>query len=311
MEEIQVKAHGKINLALDVLGKREDGYHEVEMVMAQIGLSDQVLLNYKEQPKRQHRGTPGLTIQLNTEEALQNRDNLAYRAARLMQDRFGQNRQGSLILSIEKRIPIAAGLAGGSADGAAVLHGINYLWNLNLSLKALCDLGEELGADVPFGLVSQAKSNPSLGLVHNPHAASCVLARGIGTDLSPLPNIGAWVVISTPEIAVNTGDVYQGIDEISIYGRKNIGKMVEGIHENNFGKILGNMYNVLELFTVKQYDEVMYTKNTMEQLGQDGKVLMSGSGPTIFFITENAQAAKKMARQMKAVNRRTFLTELC
>ncbi len=305
MKKICLNAHGKINLALDIVGQRDDGYHLVEMVMAQIGLSDCLCLEYKPSDNA------SLDIQLTVDDdCLAGKDNLAYIGAQRMVERYGKEKKGVISIDIQKNIPVAAGLAGGSADGAAVLHGMNYLWNLNLPLSRLCEIGSSLGADVPFCLVAQSKTNKLLGLHKDALSSTCAFAHGIGTELVPLPSIKGYVVTSTPEIAVSTQKVFQAMDSISIIGRKNISQLVRGFWDNDFGKITENMYNVLELFTINKYDKVMYTKNNMVQFGQNGKVLMSGSGPTIFFITQDIVEAKEVKRKMEKINKQTFLTEL-
>ena len=159
MKRIHVKSYAKINLSLDVLRRLENGYHEVEMVMQQILLHDEVDVKWKEsdEPFR-------IVLQTNRPYLPVDERNLAYKAAQLMHEQYGEGRTGSLRIDIKKRIPVAAGLAGGSGNGAAVIHGLNSLWNLGLDVSSLNQIGSKLGSDVPFCIMGQAKMNRSLGL---------------------------------------------------------------------------------------------------------------------------------------------------
>ena len=271
MKRIQLKACGKINLSLDVLRRLENGYHEVEMVMQQILLHDDVDVKWYEgtaaetdkdvqqRTGRDVRREAPIFIQLSTNRPYLPRDerNLAYKAALLMQENFGQGRQGKIRIDIKKRIPVAAGLAGGSSNGAAVLHALNQLWGLGLDLKELCSLGSILGSDVPFSLMGQAKENKLLGLSDDPLAAHCAVATGTGTDLRPVAGLKSHLLLTKPPIGVSTREVYQGLDLENISCRPDTEELIQGLAEKNYKKIQKNMVNVLENFTLTRYPSVM------------------------------------------------------
>ena len=198
MKRIQVRAYGKINLCLDVLRRLENGYHEVEMVMQQILLHDDVDVKWSEGTRQtRSEADDAFQIEVSTNRPYLPRDerNLAYKAAKQMYLAYGAERQGKVRIDIKKRIPVAAGLAGGSCNGAAVLHALNLLWGLRLKLPELCAVGAELGSDVPFSLMGQAKANPELGLADEPMASHCAIARGTGTDLEPIAGLKSHLLL--------------------------------------------------------------------------------------------------------------------
>lgn len=307
MKMIAIQSFGKINLSIDVLEKLPSGYHRVEMVMQQIALHDDVAVRWIPG------GSDGISVVCSTNRHYLPVDdrNLATKAAKLMADRFPQNKSGLLRVDIKKRLPVAAGLAGGSSNGAAVLHGINQLWNLELSVEALCRIGQELGADVPFCLMGQAAHDPTLRdkFKEDSLAAGCALATGIGTDLVPLKGPKAYVVLSKPPISVSTKEVYQGLRREDILKRPDTGQLIAGLKEGNRALIKKNMVNVLEFYTLKMYDMVVYTKNKITELCPSATVLMSGSGPTVFGFFWTPEEAGQVYTAMKTVNRETFLTE--
>ena len=161
---------------------------------------------------------------------------------------------------------MAAGLAGGSSNGAAVLHALNQLWSLGLTVKDMCEMGSELGSDVPFSIMGQAKENPDLGLANDPLAAHCAVARGTGTDLEPIIGLKSHLVLTKPSIGVSTAEVYQGLALDKIEERPNTAELVAALAEKNYKIIQKNMINVLENFTLTRYPNVMYTKNKVERL---------------------------------------------
>ena len=309
MKRIQLKAYGKINLSLDVLRRLENGYHEVEMIMQQILLHDDVDVKWYEE-KQQEGSDPNLQICLSTNRPYLPRDerNLAYKAALLMAEQFGEGRRGKIRIDIKKRIPVAAGLAGGSSNGAAVLHALNRLWDLDLDLKALCAIGSSLGSDVPFSLMGQAKGNLNLGLDNDPLASHCAVARGTGTDLEPVTGLRSHLVLTKPPIGVSTAEVYQGLDLEKIEIHPNTEEMLKALENKNYRKIQKNMINVLENFTLTRYPNVMYTKNKVERLLWNSPVLMSGSGPTIFALCKTRDEAQRACEELKKDNKETFWT---
>jgi 4-diphosphocytidyl-2-C-methyl-D-erythritol kinase len=307
MKMIAIQSYGKINLSIDVLEKLPSGYHRVEMVMQQIALHDDVAVKWIPDSS----GEISVVCATNRHYLPVDDRNLATKAARLMAERFSQNRQGLIRVDIKKRLPVAAGLAGGSSNGAAVLHAVNQLWKLGLSVGELCNIGQELGADVPFCLMGQAAHDPRLKnrFEKDPLAAGCALATGIGTELTPLKGPHAFIVLSKPPISVSTREVYQGLRQEEILNRPDTRQLISGIQDESWELIEKNMLNVLEFYTLKMYDMVMYTKNKMKEICPGTTVLMSGSGPTVFGLYKTEADASKVYTEMKTVNKETFLTE--
>lgn len=303
MERIHVKSYAKINLTLDVLRRLENGYHEVEMVMQQILLNDEVDVKWKESDEP-------FSIELHTNKSYLPTDerNLAYKAAMVMYDAYGEGRTGSLRIDIKKRIPVAAGMAGGSGNGAAVLHAVNYLWELGLDVSQLNEQGSKLGSDVPFCIMGQAKMNKELGLVDDPLATHCAVAKGTGTELEPIVGLESHLVLSKPSIGVSTAEVYQGLDLQAVEKHPNTGQMIEGLRSKNLELVKKNMINLLENFTLERYPIVMYTKQNMQELLGAENVLMSGSGPTVFGLCDSRQQAQQACEQMKQRNKESFWT---
>lgn len=256
---LYVKAPAKINLTLDVLYKRPDHYHEVEMVMTTVDLADRIGLESR---------ADGLIKILSTNGFIPNDNrNLAYQAAQLMKDTY--NIAAGVTISIEKEIPIAAGLAGGSSDAAATLKGLNNLWGLNLSMDTLAELGAKIGSDVSFCVYG-----------------GTALATGRGEKIQHLPAPPTcWVVLAKPKIGVSTAQVYGGlnIDEIE---HPNTKQVIQAIETNDYQLMCDSLGNVLESVTFKLHPEVVMIKEQMKRFGADA-VLMSGSGPTVFGLVDN------------------------
>lgn len=262
--------------------------------------------------------TADIRIELSTNRKYLPTDNrnLAYKAAAAMAVRFrkdektGEPRLGKLRIDIKKRIPVAAGLAGGSSNAAAVLHGIRKLWNLKLSLRQLCEIGQELGSDVPFCIMGQAAANENLkqDFKNDPLACHCALATGTGTDLRPLKGLRSHLVLSKPPISVSTAEVYKGIDNEIIDRHPNNDEMMKALEKNNRRLIAKNMINVLENFTLKRYPIVMYTKDKLSNLCHSGSVLMSGSGPTVFGLCKNITESKEICKKLLDENKESFWT---
>ena len=318
-ERITLRAYAKINLSLDVLRRRADGYHEVEMVMQAVELYDKVTVEWGRGEEGQHIGVTASLPYLPVDS-----DNIAYKAARLMLDIFRPLEPSDIRIHLEKHIPVAAGLAGGSADGAAVLRGLAQLWGLNLSLAELCSLGEQLGADVPFCLWAQ-------------EGLTCALAKGLGTELSALPPLDCLVLLSKPPLSVSTARVYGGLklDEIPPEAHPDTGALIGGLElldgvrtkradaaENGqagpatkpdplrcqgLSQIADNMANLLETVTLSTFPKVRETKERMAAAGPAAAVMMSGSGPTVFALYEDEEEARKAYNAMKKLNRETYL----
>lgn len=308
MKDISIKAYAKINLSIDILGKRPDGYHEVLMVMEQVDLYDLVKVTWIKEHKN---AGDGQEIQISLPNARtylpEDHRNIAYKAAERMIKQYRSENPGQINIEIDKRIPVSAGLAGGSANGAAVLHALNQLWDLNLDLETLMKLGSELGADVPFCLSGQAALNDVLALKKDPMAVTCALAAGIGDKLEPVPPFNAWVLLSKPPIGVSTAQVYAGLDLDEITQHPNTTELIAGLKEKNLYKISKNMINVLENYSLKEYPVIMYTKNKMVQDGKAYKALMSGSGPTVFGLYTSKRKGVSAYSKLKELNKETFL----
>ena len=272
MDKMELKALGKINLGLDVLGKRPDGYHDVRMVMQTIYLYDQITITKRKES--------GIGLSTNLFYLPVNENNLAYRAAKLLMDEF-EIRSGVDIF-LEKHIPVAAGMAGGSSNAAAVLYGINRMFDLGLSMEELMERGVSLGADVPYCIMR-----------------GTVLAEGIGEILTPLPPMPrCQIVVAKPPVSVSTKMVYEKIDSRRIVEHPDIDGIIEGLKEGDVTKIASCMGNVLEQVTVEEYPVIDKIKKLMNEGGAKG-AMMSGSGPTVFGIFTEKSLAKKAALKIR------------
>ena len=262
-DTIKLKALAKINLGLDVLGRRENGYHDVRMVMQSIYLYDNVTIEKTEEP--------GIKLVTNLHFLPVDDKNIAYKAAKMLIDEFGI--QEGVSITLDKHIPVAAGLAGGSSNAAAVLVGMNKIFKLGLSQQELMERGVKLGADVPYCIMR-----------------GTVLAEGIGEILTPLkPMQKCYILIAKPPINVSTKVVYEKLDAYEIETHPDIDGILEGIEEENLEKIASSMGNVLELVTIDDYPIIEDIKNTMKEEGALN-AMMSGSGPTVFGIFSNKQS---------------------
>ncbi len=300
---VELVSNAKINLALDVLGKYEDGYHEVRMVMQLLELHDKVGVGII------YDGKPGISISGNKPYLPKDSRNLAYKAAMLMLDLFPEHKDDSIRIGIKKNIPVAAGLAGGSGNAAAVILALNHLWDTKMSLADMIEVSKPLGSDVPFLVMGTAATNPCLGLSEEKLAATCCEAVGKGDEIRPLPRFCSYVVLSKPAICVSTPNVYKALKIDEIEEHPDIDELIEGLIEKNHFKINKNMANALENVTLKEYSVVKYTKNKMKNLSYGMPVLMSGSGPTIYGIYNNKHKAEKVMAYMKELNDETYFTK--
>ncbi|MGI8317334.1 4-(cytidine 5'-diphospho)-2-C-methyl-D-erythritol kinase [Halobacillus mangrovi] len=276
------KAPAKINLSLDVLYKREDGFHEVEMVMTTVDLADRIELNLLKDGN----------IRVESESRFVPNDerNLAYRAAKLIKDRY-EVEQGVRIF-IEKNIPVAAGLAGGSSDAAAVLRGVNRLWGLNLSIDQLAELGAEIGSDVSFCVYG--------GTGH---------ATGRGEKIKALPAPPpCWVVLAKPPVGVSTQTVYQNLNLEGALHPDTQG-MIAAIQRCDFEGICAHVGNTLEGVTLQLHDEVGQIKDQMHHAGADA-VLMSGSGPTVFSLVDQDARAQRIYNSLKGFCHEVYMVRM-
>ena len=294
-EMIELASYAKINLSLDVTGVLDSGMHQVDMVMQQISLHDSVAVEYEENAERE-KGDIDISLKTSKSYLPADERNTAFKAALLMAEKYGSGIPGGTVrIDIVKRIPVAAGMAGGSGNGAAVLHALNVLWNLRLSLGELCSIGSEIGSDVPFCVMGQAACNFVLPkyLRKDALAASCARATGTGTDMEPVRGLKKFVVVAKPKISVSTGKVYQGIDSCAIGERPDNDALADALAASDYESACGNFINVLENYTLNAYPEVRVLKEKMKEISDGRPVLMSGSGPTVYGICDNLEQAKK------------------
>ncbi len=267
------RAYAKINIGLDVLRRRADGYHEVKMIMQTVDIYDELVLERRKQP--------GIELRMDNSDLPSGGDNLICRAADLL---FREKEiTGGVNISLTKRIPIAAGMAGGSADAAAALRGVNELFDLGYSLKELQALGVGLGADIPYCL-----------------AGGIMLSEGIGEILTPLPAPpAAHLVIAKPDINVSTAFVYGNLHADRLAWHPDIDGMIAALQKGDLDGITGRLGNVLETVTVKAHPVIEQIKELLRKQGAEN-ALMSGSGPTVFGIFKEKETA---ARAAEAVER--------
>ncbi len=272
MEQIRKNAYAKINLGLDVLRKRADGYHEVKMIMQTVDIYDTLTFTKKEQS--------GILLKTDKEELSAGTDNLIYKAAACLINKAGIS-QG-VEITLQKRIPIAAGMAGGSTDAAATLTGLNELFSLDYSLEELQKLGVTLGADIPYCLMG-----------------GCALSEGIGEILTKLPSPPQCnLVIAKPDINVSTKFVYENLHAESLAFHPDIDGMTEAVRMGSLKGITDRLGNVLETVTVREYPVIDKIKTLMKNAGAEN-ALMSGSGPTVFGIFTEKKDAESAAEQIK------------
>lgn len=273
MDRVEERAYGKINLSLDVIGRRENGYHDVSMVMQTVDLYDVISLN-----KLKGDGEIRLTANVNTLPL--DETNIVYKAVKLVKEEYGLNTGVSV--HIEKHLPIAAGMGGGSSDGAAALRGMNRLFELGLSNEKLEELGVRLGADVPFLI-----------------KGGIALAEGIGEKLTKLPDFPDCVlVIAKPDLGVSTKEVYEAFDSLKEVNHPDVGKLVKSLGSAGLKEIVKLLGNVLEDVTAKKYEIIDIVKNLMLKNGAVFS-MMTGSGPTVFGIFENEEQAKKACNNLR------------
>ena len=311
MKEIKVASYAKINFSIDVTGVLENGMHTVDMIMHQIDFYDDVSLTFTKAESNED-DTVEIALTTNRHYLPTDSRNLAYKAAELMVERFRDRiPAGTLSIHIHKRIPVAAGMAGGSGNGAAVLHGLNALWHLELSLEELCVLGSQLGSDVPFCVMGQARMNFHLprSVRKDKLAVSCARATGTGTEMEPLPAAKKALVIAKPPMGVSTKEVYQGIDHCEINERPDNDVLSAAIADRDDTGILNQCINVLENYTLEAYPEVAKLKNIMLQDQRAEKVLMSGSGPTVFAMYQRLSEAKKACTMLREQGYEAYWTK--
>ncbi|SCJ39875.1 4-diphosphocytidyl-2-C-methyl-D-erythritol kinase [uncultured Clostridium sp.] len=272
MNSIDLKSRAKINLSIDVLGKRDDGYHIVEMIMQTIDLYDNLKITKIE--------GDFIKIKSDSEDIPLNQDNIVYKAADILKKRF--DIKDGVEISIQKNIPVAAGMAGGSSNAAAVLVGLNKVWNLGLSESELKEIGLQLGADVPFCITGGS-----------------ALAQGIGEELTNIHGLseGVNILVCKPDIFVSTKEVYQSLDMNKVQKRPENQKLIESLKNDDIKYVSENMVNVLEEVTASKYKEIKQIEATMMKNKALGS-MMSGSGPTVFGLFDNKEYAIKAKEEL-------------
>lgn len=272
MNKLEIKAYAKINLGLDVVRRLKNGYHEVKMVMQTVGIYD--VLTFE-------KAVEGIVVTTDSGELPTDENNLIYKAARLMKERFGI--EEGVRIHLQKNIPIAAGMAGGSTDAASTLKGMRDLFELECSDEELKEIGVKIGADVPYCVMG-----------------GTALAEGIGEKLTALKAAPDCVLlVAKPDINVSTKFVYEHLDARGVSRHPDIDGMVEAIEEGSLQGVVERMENVLESVTIPAHPIIDTIKSRMKELGAVNS-LMSGSGPTVFGIFENKELAQKAYEQIKS-----------
>ena len=285
MNQIELKALAKINLGLDVLGRRENGYHDVRMVMQSIYLYDEVKIEKTE--------APGIALASNLSFLPTGEGNIAYKAAQLLTEEFEIGE--GVKITLNKHIPVAAGLAGGSSNAAAVLFGMNRMFRLGLTREELMARGVHLGADVPYCIMR-----------------GTVLAEGIGEELSVLPAMPkCTVLIAKPPVSVSTKVVYEALDAKEIVEHPDIDGIIEGLKKHSLKQVAACMGNVLEDVTIPMHPVIDRIKQEMIDAGALN-AMMSGSGPTVFGLFESRAAAREAQRRIreKSLTRQVYVTSV-
>lgn len=285
MKEYRLKAYAKINLGLDVVRRLENGYHEVKMVMQTVGIYDE--LDFV-------KTDGGIVVTTDSGELPTDESNLIYKAAKLMLERFGVSE--GLRIHLRKKIPIAAGMAGGSTDAAAAMKAVNEIFSLGCTPEELMEMGVTIGADVPYCIMG-----------------GTALAEGIGEKLTRLPDAPpCHLLVAKPNLHVSTKYVYEHLDAAGISKHPDIDGMVKAIREGSLEGVLERMENVLESVTIPAHPVIADIKKRMKDFGAR-ESLMSGSGPTVFGIFERREQAEEAyeAIRKEGLAGQIFVTEFC
>ncbi len=277
---MRIKAYAKVNISLDIVGKREDGYHLLEMIMQSIDLYDE--LNIEKQSK-------DITIKCNKPYVPTDERNLAYKAAKLFIEKYEIN--SGVNISIKKNIPVCAGLAGGSTDGAAVLKAMNKIFGVEASDEELMKLGLKLGADVPYCI-----------------KGGTALCKGVGEEVTELSSFKDKIlVLVKPPFGVSTKSVYQEFDLSKVRSHPNTEVLIKAIERNDLKVVSNNMKNLLENVTLRKHKVLINIKEEMKSLGSIG-TMMSGSGPTVFAFFDDMLKAQRCFEKMKLKYNDVFIT---
>ncbi|MGI6206237.1 MAG: 4-(cytidine 5'-diphospho)-2-C-methyl-D-erythritol kinase [Anaerovoracaceae bacterium] len=290
MDSIALKTYAKINLALDVTGVREDGYHLVRMVMQSVDLYDEMrvrLVDHNVQPE---------PVALKCDKYYVPRDsrNTAVKAAEAVmktcQGAFGGS---GVRIDIKKNIPVSAGLAGGSSNAAGVIVALNSLLGLGMTLDEMCGIGAGIGTDIPFCIMTLA-ADPKWNI---PGGSTCALAEGIGEVLTPVRSVNAWAVLAKPKLSISTPLVYKALDSLDSYSHPDVDSVVHGLFEGNLQLVQKGMGNVFENVTLVEHPEVAELKQTMLRYN-DTMTLMSGTGPTVYSLFGSKRKAANTYYQL-------------
>lgn len=278
---MKIKAYAKINISLDIVGKREDdGYHLLKMIMQNIDLYDEISI------KKQY---DEITLSCNKNYVPTDSRNLAYRAAMLFKEKY--NIKDGVHIDIVKNIPVSAGLAGGSTDGAAVLKLMNKLFEVNASEEELMEIGLELGADIPYCI-----------------KGGTALCEGIGEKITPLkPFKDKILVLVKPAFGVSTKEVYKAFDINKVRVHPKTESLIEAMEKDDLNYVANNMKNLLENVTLRKHNILIRIKEEMNRYGAVGS-MMSGSGPSVFAFFDDMLKAQKCYEKMKENHREVFLT---
>ena len=275
-------APAKINFTLDTLFKRDDGYHEIAMIMTTVDLNDR--LSFKKRTDNK------IIVDIEHNYVPNDSKNLAYRAAELMTQTYGI--QQGVTIAIDKDIPVSAGLAGGSADAAATMRGMNRLFDLGLTLHDLAQLGIQIGTDVPFCIYNQT-----------------ALCTGLGEKIEFLNKPPAtWVVLAKPDLGISSPDVFKALD-LNIAHAVHTEACKAAIKHGDYQKLCHSLSNRLELVSMAMHPEIKKIKNNMLQCGADG-ALMSGSGPTVYALAQKESQAKKIYNAVNGCCNEVYLVRL-
>ena len=272
MDSCTLKAYAKINIGLDVTGKTDNGYHLLKTVMQQVDLYDVITIE---------RAEKGIDFSCDSPDVPSDDTNLAVKAAKLMTETYGIKE--GVKINLNKNIPVAAGMAGGSTDGAAVIIGMNKIFDLDLTMQDMIDTGVKIGADIPFCI-----------------QGGCAIAEGIGEKLRELDNrTEMYTLIAKPPINVSTVHVYKSLKWQEVT-HPDMDRVIKGIMAGSMDDIVAGMGNVLESVTCSEYDIINELKKSMMDLGASGS-LMSGSGPTVFGLFKNKEEAMSAERGLKDI----------
>ncbi|MET1250458.1 4-(cytidine 5'-diphospho)-2-C-methyl-D-erythritol kinase [Sporolactobacillus sp. STCC-11] len=277
------KAPAKINLSLDVLGKRSDGYHEVKMVMTSIDLADRVECGDLSENR--------ILVRTSAPYVPEDERNFAYQAAQCIRETYRINR--GVEIMIKKNIPVAAGLAGGSTDAAATIRALDKLWGIGMSYEEMLEIAAKIGSDVAFCI-----------------KGGTALATGRGEKITPLSSLPpCWVVLVKPTVSISTAQIYKELDSQPIM-HPDVEAMMRAIEEEDFQKICRLLGNSLESVTMKKVADIAKIKEQMKGIGAEG-ILMSGSGPTVFALTQHESRMQRLMNGMRGYCSQVFAVRLC